>query len=162
MKNFKLLLWVIFIQVFILNNIQFNGYINPYYYLIFILHLNPKTSKIGILLWSFILGGIIDIFSYSYGLHAFASVFIAYTKIIWTSQLKIRKDTDEAIQINQFPIAKFTIFAFYMVLIHHFILFFLESFSLYDIFYVLKTTMLSSIFTLILLIIHKIIIIKKI
>ena len=162
MKNFKLFLWVVLVQVFILNNVQFSGYINPYYYLIFILTIHPKTSKSGILVWSFILGLCIDVFSNSYGIHAFASVLVAYIQIMWTSsKLNNRDEKDDVIRMEQFSIKKFIFFASNLIFIHHFVLFFLESFSIYDFFYVLEATILSSILTMILLIIHKIIIIKK-
>jgi len=158
----KLFLWTIFIQIFILNNIQLSGYINPYYYLIFILSIPSKQSKSTILLLSFLMGFVIDVFSQSYGIHAFASVLIAYLKILWTAKIAISKDSDELIEINNLSISRFIILSCYFILIHHFTLFLLERFNLYEILSILKSTITSSMFTLFLFIIHKLFTSKKI
>ena len=162
MKITKLFLWTIFIQIFILNNIQFSGYINPYYYLIFILYIPSKQSKASILLLSFLIGFVIDIFSQSYGIHAFTSVLIAYLKILWTAKIATSKDTDELIEISTLSISNFITLSCYFILIHHFTLFFLERLNLYEILSILRSTISSSIFTLFLFIIHKLFSIKKI
>ena len=162
MRMTRLFLWTIFIQIFILNNIQLSGYINPYYYLIFILYIPSKQSKAAILLLSFLMGFIIDVFSQSYGIHTFASVLIAYLKILWTSKIAASKDSDELIEINNLSISRFIILSCYFILMHHFTLFLLERFNLYEILSILRSTITSSIFTLFLFIIHKLFSIKKI
>jgi len=161
MKITKLFLWTIFIQIFILNNIQLSGYINPYYYLIFILYIPSKYPKFTILLLSFLIGFVIDLFSQSYGIHAFTSVLIAYLKIVWTSKIAASKDTEELIEINNLSISDFITLSCYFILIHHFTLFFLERLNLYEIASILSSTIASSIFTLFLFIIHKLFSIKK-
>ncbi len=161
MKNIKLFFWVILVQIFILNNIQLSGYINPYYYIIFILSIPNKTSKSIHLLLSFFVGFIIDFFSNSYGIHAFSSVLIAYCKIIWISKTTENKDGEEGYEINNLSISRFIKIAFYFIFIHHFSLFFLERSSLSDFFSIFQTTLFSSFFTMILLVIHKLFTIKK-
>lgn len=155
MKNLKLFFWALIIQIFILNNIQLSGYINPYYYIVFILYFPTKNSKITILLLSFIIGFIMDIFCYSYGTHAFASVLIAYLKILWTNQMNYAKESEDLFELKNLSINQFISVSIYFILIHHFTLFVLESFSFRELFVVLQTTIYSSIFTLISIIIHK-------
>ena len=155
MKNVKLFFWVLIIQIFILNNIQLSGYVNPYYYIIFILYFPTKNSKVTILLLSFIIGFIMDVFCYSYGTHAFASVLIAYLKILWTNKLNSNKDSEELFEMQNLSINQFIIVSIYFILIHHFVLFFLESFSFQELFVVIQTTLASSILTLILIVVHK-------
>ncbi|MBE37507.1 MAG: rod shape-determining protein MreD [Flavobacteriales bacterium] len=155
MNRITLFFWAIFVQIFILNNIQLSGYINPYYYLIFILYTSSKNSKASILLSSFFIGFIIDIFSNSYGLHAFASVLTAYLKIIWTMKMTKNKDSEESIEIENFSISEFLIFSLYFITIHHFTLFFLERFNFSEILSVLGVTVTSTTFTLFLFFIHK-------
>ena len=46
---------LVFLQVFILNNIQFSGYINPYIYVLFILALPFETPKWLLLITAFTL-----------------------------------------------------------------------------------------------------------
>ena len=155
MKRLKLFFWVIFFQIFILNNIQFSGYINPYYYIIFILTISNKNSGSIILLLSFLLGLTIDVFSNSYGAHAFSSVLIGYLKIKWIDK-KYISDADDMFEFSHFSMDRFIINSFIIILIHHFSLFFLERFSFNEFFSVLSITLISSIFTLILFIIHKV------
>ena len=155
MKNLKLFFWALIIQIFILNNIQLSGYINPYYYIVFILYFPTKSTKSTILLLSFTMGFIMDIFCYSYGTHAFASVLIAYLKILWTSKLNYSKDSEELFEINNLSMNRFIIVSIYFIFIHHFTLFFLESFSFKELFLVIQTTLTSSILTLMLVVIHK-------
>ena len=161
LKNIKLFLGVVFVQVFILNNIQFSGYLNPYYYIIFILSIPTKNSKISTLLLSFLIGFIIDIFSFSYGLHAFSCVLIGYLKIIWISKTNYTKNAEEEFELRNLNMSHFIITMSYFVLIHHFTLFSLEVFSFSEIIFILKSTFISGAFTLILLIIHKVFIIGE-
>ena len=107
------------------------------------------------------IGFSIDIFSQSYGLHAFASVLIGYLKILWSGKTAKNKEGDELIEINNLSINKFIALACYFIFIHHFTLFFLERFNLDAIFSILKITISSSIFTLLLFIIHKLFSSKK-
>ena len=161
MKNLKLFFWVLIIQIFILNNIQLSGYINPYYYILFILYFPTKKSKSTTLLLSFIIGFIMDVFCYSYGIHSFASVLIAYLKILWVNKINANKDSDEIFELQNLSISQFISVAIYFILIHHFTLFFLESFSLRELFLVIQTTLASSILTLMLIVIHKFLTHKK-
>lgn len=151
MKSILLFIWVIFCQIFILNNIQFNGYINPYYYIIFILFLKKKIPSSTILILSFITGFTIDIFCDSYGIHTIASVLIGYLKILSTSRI----DSEESHELYNMPIKRFIITISYFIFFHHFTLFFLEYYSFKEFFNIIKTTLLSGIFTLTLCIMHK-------
>ena len=160
MNRLKLFFFVIFFQILILNNIQFSGYINPYYYIIFILTIPNHQSKVRVLLLSFILGFIIDIFSNSYGSHAFSCVLIAYLKTVWINN-KVVSDGEDAINFNNLSFGEFIKKSSIYILIHHFSLFFLERFYLKEIIPIILITFVSSIFTLILLIIHKALIPKK-
>ena len=160
MKRVKLFFGVIFFQIFILNNIQFSGYINPYYYIIFILTISNRISRTEVLLLSFLIGIIIDVFSNSYGAHAFSSVLVAYLKIMWIDHKSII-DSEETIEFTNLSMDRFIIKSSLYIWIHHFSLFFLERFSFKEIVPILLITFISSIFTLILLIIHKVLSAKK-
>ena len=161
MKNLKLFFWATFIQVFILNNIQLSGYINPYYYVIFIFAIPSKNSSAQTLFLSFLIGLVIDLFSYSYGVHAFASVLIGYLKILWVRKVNSTKDIEEEFEIRNLSINQFLIFSFYLVFIHHFTLFALDQFNFNQFFSILKVTLTSTMFTVILLLIHKLFSIQK-
>src|SRR5512137_2825516 len=80
LKNIIWFLVVIFLQVVILDNIQFNGYINPFFYVIFILLLPFETPNWLLLLIAFILGFSIDLLNGISGIHASATVFMAFLR----------------------------------------------------------------------------------
>ena len=119
MRNLKLFFGAFLFQIIILNNIQLSGYINPYYYIIIILYIPAKNSKVITLLLSFLIGFIMDIFCYSYGAHAFASVLIAYLKIKWVNQINYAKDTDELFEFNNLSMSRFIQASLYFITIHH-------------------------------------------
>jgi rod shape-determining protein MreD len=58
---------LILLQVLLLNNIQFSGYVNPYVYIMFILLLPIEIPSWLLLLLSFVTGLIIDFFTGSPG-----------------------------------------------------------------------------------------------
>src|SRR5258705_6800678 len=68
------------LQVTILNNIQLSGYINPYLYVLFILLLPVKFPKIPAMVLAFVLGLTVDVFTNTIGIHAGATVFMAYAR----------------------------------------------------------------------------------
>lgn len=157
MKRFFLFLWVIIFQVFILDEIDLMGWISPYYYIIFILTIPIKYNKALSLILSFLLGMSIDLFyPTTLGIHAFCCVLICYLKFFLIKKF-IPKDTEEVFNIIKLPIQQFSILSIIIIILHHFTFFFLTEFSTSTIINVLLYTIPTSLFTLILLIIHKII-----
>ena len=94
------------IQVLILNNILFMGYINPYAYVLFILLLPISMSKSRVLILAFILGITIDSFQNSMGMHAFACVLASYFRLkllkYLIPQLKTKQHDDLEFSIQEF------------------------------------------------------------
>jgi rod shape-determining protein MreD len=66
-------LFVILTQVLILNQLQVSGYLNPYFYVLFILLLPVSTPQYLVLLLAFLTGFTIDFFTDTPGLHATAT-----------------------------------------------------------------------------------------
>mgnify|MGYP001225942851 FL=1 len=161
MKRLQLFLFVIITQVFILNNIQFSGYINPYYYIIFILTIPLGTNRGFFLIQSFFLGFIIDVFTNTYGLHSFACVLASYVQLLLKNKVNNLKEGEDSLIIMYLPMEKFIFISVFFISIHHFTLFFLETFSLKSILNTLTTTISSGVFTLLLLTIHKVFISNK-
>ena len=158
MNILKLFFWSTFCQIFILNNIYLNGYINPYYYIIFIFLMPPKSNKLILLLLSLVLGLTIDIFSQTQGAHACACLLICYLKFVWGEK---KEESEESINISKIPIIDFVGFILPLTIVHHFTLFFLERFSFKEIIPIIGLTITSTFFTALLLIIHKIFMPKK-
>lgn len=145
---------LVLFQVLVLNNILFSGYVNPYLYVIFILLLPFTTPPLLLLIISFALGFSLDLLSHTYGMHAAACVAMAFTRPFVLKNINSRQDYEPGIQ----PIIKDLGFSWVMtysailVFIHHFILFFLEAFTLFNFWTTLLRLLFSTIFTLVMII----------
>ncbi len=148
---------LILFQVLILNNINMGGMINPYLYILFILLLPFETPRWALLILAFITGFSIDFFSQQHGLHTAACVILGFLR---PSVLKIfnPRENYEKVKEPNLQIYGFTWFLKYALLctfIHHFSLFYLEIFRLSDFFITFGRVLLSTIFTVILIILSQ-------
>lgn len=143
---------LVFLQVLILNNINLAGFINPYLYIIFIL-LYPLDGNKGLLIFlSFLLGLSVDIFEDSGGVHAAACAFIAYIRpVVLKYSFGVSYEYNSVKIRKADPMERFTYIAS-LVFMHHFIMFSLEIFSVDHILLLLKSTLFSGIFTIVLIV----------
>ena len=148
---FSFILLVLF-QVLVLNNIQFLGYINPYLYILFILSLPFQIPRWLLLILAFILGLSIDIFSNTLGMHAFATVFVAFFRNgIIKLFTNIEEGNNPTPSFYTFGVSAYVKYVIVMVLIHHSTLFILEAFSFTHFWILLTKIMLSSLITILLI-----------
>jgi hypothetical protein len=148
-------------QVLVCNHINFLGYINPYIYILFILLYPVKNNRMLFILLSFILGLVVDLFMDSGGIHAAASVTIAYSRPVF---LKFCFGTVYEHQYIKFENVEFgSKFSYFVLMtaIHHLILFYLEIFSISKILLVLQKALFSGIFTVLLCVLATIIFSRK-
>ncbi|WP_405606613.1 rod shape-determining protein MreD [Polaribacter sp. Asnod1-A03] len=146
-----LFIFLLFIQVFVLNNINFLGYINPYLYISFVFFFPLKENKFQILFFSFLLGLFIDFFSDSGGIHALSITTIAYLRLFFVGVFFKKLPSDYgffSLQTEAF--GKVFNYIVTLTVIHHFILFAFINFSFQNFTSVLTNTLYSSIFTLVL------------
>ena len=119
------------LQVIVLNNVQISGYLNPYIYILFIMLLPPKMPKALVLSLAFLTGFTVDVFENSYGIHAAASVFMAYARPTVLSLVSVKGGEDlETIGIRQLRFARFFTYSGILCILHHFTLFYIEAFRL--------------------------------
>ena len=140
---------LVFLQVLLLNNINLAGYINPYVYILFIV-LYPLDGNKGLLIFlSFLLGLSIDIFEDSGGVHAAASAFIAYIRpVVLKYSFGVSYEYNSIKIKKADPMERLTYIAS-LVFMHHFVMFSLEIFSFKHILLLLKSTLFSGLFTII-------------
>lgn len=152
---------LILVQVLILNNINFLGYINPYVYILFILIYPVKNNRTLFVFLSFLLGLTIDLFSDSGGVHAAASVFIAYVRppVLKFSFGMIYEH--QTIKFAQTEAGNRLIYFSILTVIHHFIMFSLEVFNTSNIILILQKTLFSSFFTILLCLLITVLFSKK-
>ncbi|MBA4409504.1 MAG: rod shape-determining protein MreD [Bacteroidota bacterium] len=154
---------LVLVQVLILNNIQVSGLINPYVYILFILLLPFTIPGYFLLGISFILGLSIDIFSNTPGIHAGASVLLGFLRP-GIAQLISSREIIEKGNMPNMTLLGFASFLKYIVisvLVHHLFLFFAETFSFGDILETLVRWILSSVFSIIIILASQFIIFKN-
>ena len=141
---------LLLVQVVICNNINFFGYINPYIYIIFIFLFPIKENRLVLLLVSFILGMLVDMFSDSGGVHAAAAVSLAYIRPVLLKTSFGLLYEHHSIKFSTTNIGSLLTYVAFGTVLHHFILFSLEVFNISSILLILQKTLFSSIFTIIL------------
>ncbi|OZV69145.1 rod shape-determining protein MreD [Winogradskyella aurantia] len=140
---------LLLVQVVICNNINFLGYINPYIYIIFIFLFPIRDNRLTLLLLSFLLGLFIDMFSDSGGVHAAASVVLAYARPVLLKTSFGMLYEHQSVKFTTTDIGSLFTYITFGTLIHHLTLFSLEIFNISSILLILKKTLFSSTFTII-------------
>lgn len=153
---------LVLLQIVVLNNINFLGYINPFLYILFIFLYPIKKLDSTILFLAFLLGLSVDFFSNTGGVNAAATLFIAYARIPILKSVIGKRDIDyNAITIRKLPFFKYLSFIATLTFLHHFIVFGLEYFKWDNIGIILLKTFLTSIFTIILVLISYTFVVRK-
>ena len=141
------------VQIIIFNNMNFLGYISPFPYILFIILYPVNGNKSGLVVASFILGLIMDMFSNSGGIHATACLVLAYFRpAIFKFAFGLSYEY-QTVKLNDVLTPERFSFILLSVVIHHFTLFLLEAFQFSFIFDILIRTLLSTVFTIIICII---------
>ncbi|WP_405250894.1 rod shape-determining protein MreD [Dokdonia sp. Asnod3-C12] len=138
------------VQIYIFNNVNLFGYINPYPYVLFLLVFPFTANRALYIFIAFLTGLTMDMFGNSGGVHAAACLFLAYLRPV-----ALRFSFGVSYEYNAIKLSKVSfyerfIFISIMVLIHHLVLFLLEVFNISNILYTLNKTLVTSIFTIIL------------
>ncbi|WP_345950928.1 rod shape-determining protein MreD [Mucilaginibacter sp. PAMB04274] len=146
---------LVLLQVFLLKNISLYNLSVPYLYILFILLLPLETPNLLLFALSFLMGLTIDAFYDTPGLHAAASVVLAFVRVLFVS-ITVQKDgfdNEPEPTLGNMGFRWFFTYAAILTLFHHFFLFNLEVFRLTEIQYTLLRFLSSSVFTLFLILI---------
>jgi rod shape-determining protein MreD len=153
-RNILRLIFLVLLQVLILNEIRLFDEINPYLYLLFILLLPFETPKWALLIMGFALGLTIDVFSNSLGLHTSATVLVAYLRqfILQVFAPRDGYETGTFPRAYYYGFGWFTKYVVLLILIHQSVLYFLEAYSFENAFETLRLIVIGTIFTTILVV----------
>jgi len=136
-------------QVLIFNRMDLFGFVNPFPYILFIILYPVNGNKTGLLVASFLLGLIMDMFWNSGGVHAAACIVLAYFRpSIFKFSFGLSYEY-QTVKLNDSLTPERFSFILIAVVIHHFTLFILEIFKLSSILDILVRTVLSTLFTII-------------
>ena len=140
-------------QIVIFNNIDLFGYINPVPYILFIILFPVNGNKQLLIVTSFLLGITMDLFSNSGGVHATASLILAYLRpSIFKFSFGLSYEY-QTIKINDSLTPERFSFLLLSVVIHQFTLFILEVFQISSLWDILIRTIIGTLFTLLICIV---------
>lgn len=157
-RNVGRFLLLVFLQGLILNDINLlQGMAIPYLYILFALMLPMETPRWLELILGLILGLSMDMFTNTIGIHASACVFLAFMRPVYLKAIAPRDGYEFGQQPTIFDqgLSWFLKYASVLVLAHHFWLFYVEVYSFKGFFTTLLRVLLSSAFTLILVVLSQ-------
>lgn len=163
-RNIIRFIILVLLQVLLLNNINLTSWqIKPFIYILFIMLLPFDTPNWSILLLAFLLGFIIDLFSNSLGIHAFATVFVAFIRpyILQVITSKTNYQNITSPHIAHLGFIWFLKYTLILVFVHHFVYYFMEAFSFKLVFDTLMRVGIGTIYTSIIIFLSQLFISKN-
>jgi len=150
---------LILLQVVLFEDLTLFDVARPFPYIIAILYLSIRLTRWQGLLASFALGLVIDIFSYSYGIHAAACVLTFYLRDVVLHSLLGVTEENAGVEphIHTIGTSTFLLYATIMTFIHHFMVISLDVMSGGEFILILLRTIVNSVFTLLLILIFDVI-----
>ena len=151
--TFMILLYL-FLQIIFMRNLVLFNYAFCFIYVAGILLLPADTNRMYLLLIGFATGFTVDVFSNTFGMHAAATVLIAYLRPFLIQYQMDAKGSERAeIGIRSQGFGSFLGYIFRLILLHHTVLFLMEINSFDMILFTLLRVAASSLLTVILIVI---------
>lgn len=145
------LVFIFFLQVLVLNHINFAGYINPFLYVTFLFLFPLSKNQFPFLISAFLYGLGIDFFSDTGGIHAFSLVFAGYLRLLFVSIYFKKTEIDYLLfNLQKEPFGQVFNYVVTLTFLHHLVLLSLDNFSFQNLGSVFLNVIYSSVFTLIL------------
>jgi rod shape-determining protein MreD len=156
-RNILRFISLILLQGLIVKNIDLGRFINPFIYVMFIITLPFNTPRWLLLVSSFFLGLAVDMFYDTIGVNAAASVFMAFCRPYVYNLFSPRNgyDSNDEPSIQHLGISWFLSCSGILIVLHHFVLFYLEIFKFSEFFSTLFRVILSSLFSLFLVVLSQ-------
>ena len=145
-------------QALILGRIHLFGYATPLLYVYFVLLFPRNYPKWGILLWSFGLGLVVDIFFNTLGVAA-ASMTLLGAIQPYYFELYVSRDAAENMQpsIKNIGWVKYFYYSMVMVLVYSLVFFTLDAFSFYNWVVWVKSVIGSTVITMLMILTFEIV-----
>lgn len=163
LKYTGIFILLLLIQILVMNNIGFSGYVNPYVYILFILLLPLQMPAWLLLIIAFFTGLSVDMFAATAGLHTAATVLAAFVRPYILSVIAPRDGYEQGDEsgIKENGFRWFLLYAGLMVFIHHFALFYIEVFRFKHFFLTFARVILSSLFSILFIVLIQVLIIRR-
>jgi hypothetical protein len=141
-------------QVLVLRNVVLFNTAFCFLYIAFILLLPIETNALLLMLAGFLLGFSVDVFYNSMGLHALATVLIAYLRNYWlntiTPQGGYESGSTATVAAN--GLQWFLVYSLPLVFLHHLVLFFVEASGFTLFWYTMLKIVASLLFTMLVMV----------
>lgn len=122
-----MILLYLFLQIFFMRNVVMFNYAFCFIYIAGILLLPADVDRMYLLLIAFGIGFTVDVFSNTFGMHASATVLIAYLRpFLIHYQMKSRGAERAEVGIRAQGLGAFLGYVFPLILLHHSMLFLME------------------------------------
>ena len=131
------------LQTLVLNQVNINGLVNPYVFPLFILLLSFDTKPWVLLVSAFFLGLLIDFFTGTIGMHAFATTLMAYARPYFLKTFQSDSDKFNFPSIKNNGFAWMLVYVSSMLTIHHVCYFIIEASNFSNFFHTLALIFLS-------------------
>jgi len=153
---------LVLVQVLVFNQVQFSGFVNPYVYVLFVMLLPLSTPRYVVLFSGFFIGLAVDVFSNSPGMHAAATVVIAYIRPFVVRSISSREeDRNDYPGMKQNKFSWFLYYTAIMVFFHHLVLFYLEYLTFTHFFSTLLKIIVSSVFSIFVIVLSQFLIFRE-
>jgi rod shape-determining protein MreD len=141
---------LLFVQAFLLSNINFFGFINAILYIVLFLLYRLDGDRTALIILGFLMGLLLDLLTQGSGGHTIASLTITYLRLyIIRFSFGVNYDVPMGM-IRGSLVNQRVAYFLQMILIHHLLLFVVIYFSFDNILTIIKNTFLSAFFTFIL------------
>ena len=130
-------IWQIFLllvlQVFLMNHIHIMGYGSPLVCVALLLYFPVNANRVLTMLWAFLLGFLVDVFSSTPGLSAASMTLVAFLQPGWL-RLWVPKDSPEDFLPDFRTMGTWNHLRYLtiLLLLHHGVYYLLESFSFFN------------------------------
>ena len=133
LRHIALFILLVLLQVLVLNHIHLLGFATPLLYVDFAISFRRNYPKWGILVWCFMLGLVIDIFSNTPGVTAGSMTLLALLQPYLLNPFIPRDSTDDLQPtIRTLGVSKFITYVIVCVAIYTLSFFALEAFSFFN------------------------------
>ena len=140
---------LLFLQSFLLNNINLFGFINPNLYLLFIIIYRLDGNPTLLIIIGFVMGLLLDLLTQGSGGHTIATLTIAFLRL---SIIKFSFGVNYDVPMGMIKgslLRQRLLYLMLMVVIHHLVLYSIVYFSFDNTIIILKNTLFTSFFTFI-------------
>jgi hypothetical protein len=169
MNNFRTILLVfsfilyLLVQVMVVKQMVLGNAAFSFIYLGFLLLLPLERDSLYLMLMGFVMGICIDIFYDSLGIHAASSVLVMYLRKVWAGSITPQGGYDAGSIPTVFMdgLSWWALYMLPLIFVHHFALFYLETWGFQLFFFTLKKVVLSTIYTFVMLLIIQYVFYRK-